>query len=166
MRYRCSNRRVCATMQKATTLTLFDLPRKNGLANKLDPEDRPVHDWYRFVLSFPPHLIREYMGRFGINSRHLVLDPFCGTGTTVVECKDKINVVQVEQDIAMCVSKFPDLICRPIAAQFMAEDLIALLEFERQVSGVKVTAERHYRLVEPEEIDRSDLETYQRRTES
>ncbi len=80
--------------------------------------------------------------------------------------KDKISVVQVEQDLAMCASKFPDLICRPIAAQFMAEDLIALLEFERQVSGVKVTAERHYRLVEPEEIDRSDLETYQRRTES
>lgn len=66
---------------------LFDLPRKNGLANKLDPDDRPIHDWYRFVLSFPPHLIREYLGRFGITSRHRVLDPFCGTGTTVVECK-------------------------------------------------------------------------------
>lgn len=74
-------------MRKAETLMLFDLPRKNGQANKLDPEDHPVHDWYRFVLSFPPHLLREYLGRFGITSRHRVLDPFCGTGTTVVECK-------------------------------------------------------------------------------
>lgn len=90
-------------MQKATTLALFDLPRKNGLANRLDPEDRPIHDWYRFVLSFPPHLIREYMGRFGINSRHLVLDPFCGTGTTVVECKKNgIPAVGVEAHPMPC----------------------------------------------------------------
>ncbi len=92
-------------MQKATMLTLFDLPRKNGLANKLDPEDRSIHDWYRFVLSFPPHLIREYMGRFGINSRHLVLDPFCGTGTTVVECKKNgIPAVGVEAHPMPCLA--------------------------------------------------------------
>jgi hypothetical protein len=39
------------------------------------------------VLSFPPHVVREYLERFGIDSRHRVLDPFCGTGTTIVECK-------------------------------------------------------------------------------
>ncbi len=55
--------------------------------NKLRPEDRPVHDWYRFVLSFPPHLVRDYLGRFGVGPSETVLDPFCGTGTTLVECK-------------------------------------------------------------------------------
>lgn len=59
----------------------------NGSINKLFPEDRPVHDWYRFVLSFPPQLVREYLQKFGITSRKRVLDPFCGTGTTLVECK-------------------------------------------------------------------------------
>lgn len=59
----------------------------NGDANKLLPSDRPAHDWYRFVLSFPPHLVREYLARFGIGPQHTVLDPFCGTGTTLVECK-------------------------------------------------------------------------------
>lgn len=62
-------------------------PSKNGDTNKLLAEDRPAHDWYRFVLSFPPHLIREYLSRFGVTSQQLVLDPFCGTGTTLVECK-------------------------------------------------------------------------------
>ena len=62
--------------------------------NKLRPEDSPAHDWYRFVLSFPPHLVREYLGRFGLDSRRLVLDPFCGTGTTLVECK-KLGVPSV-----------------------------------------------------------------------
>ena len=62
-------------------------PRSNGVANKLAPADLPAHDWYRFVLSFPPHLVREYLARFGAGEKHLVLDPFCGTGTTLVECK-------------------------------------------------------------------------------
>jgi len=62
------------------------LPR-NGDANKLSPEDRAGHDWYRFVLSFPPHLVRQYLKRFGVARGTSVLDPFCGTGTTLVECK-------------------------------------------------------------------------------
>lgn len=56
-------------------------------ANKLLFEDRAAHDWYRFVLSYPPHLVRDYLTKFGVGKRDLILDPFCGTGTTVVECK-------------------------------------------------------------------------------
>jgi len=58
-------------------------------SNKILAEDHPVHNWYRFVLSFPPHLVREYLDRYSITSKHLVLDPFCGTGTTLVECKKR-----------------------------------------------------------------------------
>lgn len=46
-----------------------------------------MHDWYRFVLSYPPHFVRQYLQRFGVGPGHRVLDPFCGTGTTLVECK-------------------------------------------------------------------------------
>ena len=59
----------------------------NGNANRLGVSDRPVHNWYRFVLSFPPHLVREYLSHFQIGQGHKVLDPFCGTGTVLVECK-------------------------------------------------------------------------------
>ena len=55
--------------------------------NRLRLEDQAVHDWYRFVQSFPPHLVRTYIDRFSIDSTHTVLDPFCGAGTTLVECK-------------------------------------------------------------------------------
>ena len=68
-------------------LNLFDLPKTNEEANKIDPLDLPIHDWYRFVLSFPPHLVRQYIKKFGLSDKSLLLDPFCGTGTTVVECK-------------------------------------------------------------------------------
>jgi DNA modification methylase len=59
----------------------------NNGSNKLAPDDRAAHDWYRFVLSFPPHLVREYLDRFDLRPGQCVLDPFCGTGTTLVECK-------------------------------------------------------------------------------
>ena len=62
--------------------------------NRLKPEDRAVHDWYRFVLSFPSHLVRDYLDAFGVDSTQRVLDPFCGTGTTLVECK-KLGIPSV-----------------------------------------------------------------------
>ena len=62
--------------------------------NRLRPEDRAVHDWYRFVLSFPSHLVRDYLDAFGVDSTQRVLDPFCGTGTTLVECK-KLGIPSV-----------------------------------------------------------------------
>lgn len=71
--------------------------RKNGNANKLDSQDRAFHDWYRFVLSYPPHLVRDYIGKFGLGDQSTVLDPFCGTGTTLVEAKlQKVKSVGVE----------------------------------------------------------------------
>src|SRR5271155_4944839 len=62
--------------------------------NRMRPEDRAAHDWYRFVLSFPPHLVRTYLDRFAIAPGQRVLDPFCGTGTTLVECK-KLGLASV-----------------------------------------------------------------------
>ena len=69
-------------------------PASNAEMNHLLPRDTPVHTWYRFVLSFPPHLVRDYAGRFGLNGGHLLLDPFCGTGTTLVEAK-KLGIPSV-----------------------------------------------------------------------
>ncbi|MFO7956685.1 MAG: DNA methyltransferase [Candidatus Brocadiia bacterium] len=61
--------------------------RKGDELNRPYEEDLPVHRWYRFVLSYPPHLVRRYVKRFRLRAGDCVLDPFCGTGTTLVECK-------------------------------------------------------------------------------
>jgi hypothetical protein len=78
--------------------------------------------------------------------------------------KDKIRVVQIEQDLTMCTSKFPNLICRPIAAQFLKEDLIALFELERTKSGIGICSEKHYLLVEPDDLSPDELAKYGIRT--
>ena len=57
-------------------------------------DDLPVHEWYRFVLSYPPHIVRDYASQFGVRPGMRVLDPYCGTGTTLVECK-KLGIESV-----------------------------------------------------------------------
>lgn len=71
--------------------------KTNGFGNKLAPEDKAFHDWYRFVLSFPAHLVTHYLQDFGVKPGQVVLDPFCGTGTTLVQAKlDGFESVGVE----------------------------------------------------------------------
>ena len=62
---------------------------------------------------------------------------------------NKIGRVQIEQDIAVCRHKLPSLICRPIGAYLMEDDLVALLEYEQHESEMRVVSEGHYRLVPP-----------------
>ncbi len=61
--------------------------KRDRSANRLLAFDCAAHDWYRFVLSFPPHLVRDHLVRFDVQPGQRVLDPFCGTGTTLVECR-------------------------------------------------------------------------------
>jgi hypothetical protein len=78
--------------------------------------------------------------------------------------RDKINIVQIEQDFALCAHKFPALICRPIAAQFIHGDLIVLFDFEESSGGLAVSSEKHYRLVSPNDLTMTELATYALRT--
>ena len=76
---------------------------------------------------------------------------------------DKLNRVQIEQDIALCAEKLPELICRPLGTQWMREDLVALFEFEEAGDDIRVVAEKHYRLVAPDEITDAELGSYRQR---
>lgn len=78
--------------------------------------------------------------------------------------RDELNIVQIEQDMALCESRFPDLICRPVAAQFTHDDVIALFAFEKIDGEVKLLMERHYKLVDAKELTAEDLAAYRRRT--
>lgn len=78
---------------------------------------------------------------------------------------DVIGVVQIRQDMAMCREKFPLLQCRPIGAQFLEDDLIAMLEFIMEGQEVVVVSEKHYRLVPPGEVTEEDLAKYGKRPE-
>jgi len=71
---------------------------------------------------------------------------------------DRIGRIQLEQDIAFCEHRFPQLSCRPVAAQFLANDTIALFELTIDEEHVRIVEERHYTLVPATEISAADLE--------
>ena len=46
-----------------------------------------LHKSYSFVLAFEPDLVSKEIQEFKLSENSRVLDPFCGTGTTLLECK-------------------------------------------------------------------------------
>lgn len=73
---------------------------------------------------------------------------------------DKHGVVQTQQDIALCAQAFPGLICRPVSAQFMTDERIAMFELTVVDGSVKVVDEKHYKLLSANAISESDLVRY------
>jgi len=73
---------------------------------------------------------------------------------------DQLAVTQTRQDIACCLEKFPRLTCRPVSAQFMSDEVIAMFELTVIGGEVKILEEKHYRLVPADQIEDADLKTY------
>ena len=80
---------------------------------------------------------------------------------------DEIGVVQIEQDAALGAEKYPSLVCRPIAAQFMEGGVIAMFEFTvdetEDADAVRKVDEAHYKLVGPDELSADEPERYRQR---
>lgn len=73
---------------------------------------------------------------------------------------DKLGVSQIEQDLALCAEKYPELICRSIACQFVTRDIVAMFEFAIEEQRIVKVNERHYKIVEATEISGDDLRAY------
>ena len=76
---------------------------------------------------------------------------------------DHFAVIQSRQDIACCNEKFPSLRCRPVSAQFMEKDTIAMFELTTQNGEIRILDEKHYQLVASNEISTEDLQSYTER---
>lgn len=64
-----------------------------------------VHQWYRTILGYPDHIVSELIERFSIRPGQLVVDPFCGAGTTLVECmKMGIRSIGIDANPSSCFS--------------------------------------------------------------
>lgn len=103
------------------------------------------------------------VGQIEIDELYIGLDKYGCHYVIPVQAKggkDQIGVVQTSQDLAFSAEKFPDVRCRPVAAQFMTEGVIALFELTLDDGQVKVVEERHYKLVPASELDRKAIRSY------
>ena len=64
---------------------------------RLTAEDESVHQWYRIIMGFDWKLVQYVVELLSIGPNHVVLDPFCGAGTTLVQCK-KLGIPSVGID--------------------------------------------------------------------
>jgi len=55
------------------------------IPNKIEP----IHNWYYFKEGFSKQLVDIFIDRFQLNENSIVLDPFCGSGTTLLTCKQR-----------------------------------------------------------------------------
>jgi SAM-dependent methyltransferase len=67
---------------------LCEEPRLAPMVTAAAAQREPFHRWVKYRQSFSPALIRLFLAETAAvrRSRGVVLDPFCGAGTTVVEC--------------------------------------------------------------------------------
>ncbi|MFW9991515.1 MAG: DNA methyltransferase [Candidatus Odinarchaeota archaeon] len=50
--------------------------------------DEPVHSWYNYLAGYSSEFVKSYVREFGIQKNQLVFEPFAGSGTTLVACKE------------------------------------------------------------------------------
>lgn len=48
----------------------------------------PVYRWYNYNHSFSRDLVIKIIEKYNLGSKDKILDPFCGTGTTLLACKE------------------------------------------------------------------------------
>jgi DNA modification methylase len=91
-----------------------------------------IHNWYNFVLGFSDKLVSAMMDRLAVDESQIVLDPFCGTGTTLVESmKRGIRSVGIDASPFSCfVSRVKTN--RTLSADRLLKALVDIgIEYER-----------------------------------
>ncbi len=64
-------------------------PELKKLVTFIPNKKEPIHNWYYFKEGFSKKLVEIFIDKFKLNKNSLVLDPFCGCGTTLLACKQK-----------------------------------------------------------------------------
>jgi hypothetical protein len=64
-----------------------------------------VHGWYRTVWGYSDHLVGKLLDEFASPANARVLDPFCGSGTTLVECmKRGVDSAGIDANPVSCLA--------------------------------------------------------------
>ncbi len=106
------------------------------------------------------------LGQIEIDEIYVGLDRSGAQYVIPVQAKggdDQLSVVQTVQDVRCCKAKFPDLDCRPVSAQFLAPNHIALFELALSGEEVRIVDQRHYQLTAAADITADDLSRYRAR---
>lgn len=130
------NRRLEARMKKLnitdTSIAFLDVPERE--------RTKHVHRLHPYLGKFIPQLAGYFLAKF-LRPREVVLDPFAGSGTTLVEASEKgIDSVGVE------LSEFNVMICRTKTARYdlslLKEEVTDILQRTSEYSATEFGGEK------------------------
>jgi methylase of polypeptide subunit release factors len=69
----------------------------------VDNKEKPIHRWYSFTQGFSSEIVTALLTELGAHAQSLVYDPFAGSGTTLLACK-QVGVASFGAEISplMC----------------------------------------------------------------
>ncbi len=67
------------------------------LATFVPNKELPIYNWFYYKEGFAKELVDNLIDMFNLKPGHTVLDPFCGSGTTLLACKENgINSIGLD----------------------------------------------------------------------
>ncbi|MEB2584694.1 DNA methyltransferase [Bacillus cereus] len=84
----------------------------------------PVHGWFKYREGYSQQLVTELINRSGITTNEYVIDPFCGSGTTIVEA-----ALNGYSGLGVDVNPMSAFIANTKSMYFSDEDLLVLRQY-------------------------------------
>lgn len=100
------------------------------LVNFSKNKDIPYHGWFKYREGFSHTLVKELLKRSGIGKNEYVLDPFCGSGTTIVEA-----ALNGYSGIGIDVNPMSAFLSRVKCRSYTDEEVAAILKLSQTLTG-------------------------------
>ncbi|WP_340572482.1 site-specific DNA-methyltransferase [Stenotrophomonas sp. G106K1] len=108
------------------------LDRLASYTNVGDAEGHPIHNLHPYPAKYIPKLPREVIAEH-VNERHRVLDPFCGSGTTLVEA-----ALQGVRSVGVDSNPVAAMISRAKTTSLNADEIITAERMLQRVAEARV----------------------------
>jgi len=70
-------------------MSVVESPELRELVTFIPNRKEAIHNWYWYKEGFSRGMVDFALDRFGVLENNVVLDPFCGVGTTLLACKQR-----------------------------------------------------------------------------
>lgn len=70
------------------TTRIVERPELGSCVSPHGNQHRPIHNWYAYKHGYSRELAAYLINKFDLSEGSWVLDPFCGSGTTLLTCKE------------------------------------------------------------------------------
>lgn len=109
----------------------IDSPELNKLVTfQKNKGDVPIHNWYHYTQGYSKDLIKYLLDQIGYKKGEVVFDPFVGSGTTLLACKE-LGIDSLGTDISPLMTWITNLKISNWDS-FRLKEILKSLDFEDQ----------------------------------